>query len=127
MKASHNADNKGHLFSDKSEQVILVFTICSCYQDSFVNGDKHMTRSQLFTATNVILNKLCKETVKTRAIPSFSDFRNIILNTRDKRSSGIASGNAYSLHCRAIMGKVSPAYIIENHWIFNLKSHFNHC
>ena len=72
------APGHAHLFAIKLQYILTVFWLRSAlYRDtapvpatSFVTGDKLTAPIKLFTATRVMLNKICTWTAKTRAKPS---------------------------------------------------------
>ena len=69
----------------------------------FCNRDKFPTTYQNCTATLVMLNKICIMTAKTRAIPSLH--RDNFPAKGPRRWPVLASGNATSPYCRAVVCK----------------------
>jgi hypothetical protein len=65
------------------------------------NRDKFPATYQPCTATLVVLNKICTMTAKTRAIPSLH--RDYFSTKAPGRWSVLASGNATSPYCRAVI------------------------
>ena len=82
----------------------------SAHLPTFYYRDKFPAIYQLCTATLVMLNIICTQTAKTRAIPSLH--RDNFLAKVPGPCPVLASGNATSLYCRAVRLSKNLLYLL---------------